>query len=473
MLAVHNRGCSNRMDEGFTGRTMDIIDRSYSHRKDNRQLDNIPGSYGWPLIGDTIKFAMDPYTDMHDRYNRHGPVSKMSLTMQRFVLALGPEFIQQLTLDPDQSFSSRMGYDGPMGDFFAGGLLLKDFDEHKFHRRIMQSSFKIDSMRGYVEQMNPVIDRQLDKWQVQSPLLFYPHVKSLLLDVGARVFLGMDLLDDETRDLNHAFMEMNEGIMAIIRKDWPGLLYRRGMNGRRQLEQFFHQLVPQRRGAQGTDMATRFSNERTEEGDYFSDSTVANHLIFLLLAAHDTTTSALTMAMYYLAHDQQWQQRLRDEVSGTGERLLQYEDLSTGVADIENTFLEVLRLNPPVPVLVRRTVKPVAIGGFELPVDTLVQVSPLYVQRMEQWWREPQRFDPDRFNRAEHKQHNFLWTPFGGGAHKCIGMHFANMLFKCTLGAILQRYRFEFASTSQYPGRLQHFPFARPLDKLPLRLTRL
>ena len=39
---------------------------------------------------------------------------------------------------------------------------------------------------------------------------------------------------------------------------------------------------------------------------------------FLLLAAHDTTTSALTMACYYLAHDQEWQDRLREEISALG-----------------------------------------------------------------------------------------------------------------------------------------------------------
>ena len=47
------------------------------------------------------------------------------------------------------------------------------------------------------------------------------------------------------------------------------------------------------------------------EGQYFPDKVVADHLIFLVLAAHDTTTSALTMASYYLARHPEWQERLR------------------------------------------------------------------------------------------------------------------------------------------------------------------
>ena len=66
-------------------------------------------------------------------------------------------------------------------------------------------------------------------------------------------------------------------------------------------------------------------------------------------------------------------------------------------------------------------------GGYTLAPHTMVQVSPLYTHRMEKWWDRPHSFDPDRFAREEHKQHPFQWAPFGGGAHKCIGLHFADI----------------------------------------------
>ena len=130
-------------------------------------------------------------------------------------------------------------------------------------------------------------------------------------------------------------------------------------------------------------------------------------------------------------------------------------------------------MNPPVPMFMRRTVKEVELGGFALAPHTMVQVSPLYTQRMEEWWTNPHAFDPDRFARQEHKQHSFLWAPFGGGAHKCIGLHFADMLFKVALSTLLLNYRFRFADDQQYPGRIQHFPFAKPMDNLPLLLEPL
>jgi cytochrome P450 len=452
---------------------MDFALPDYVRHKDNKNLSHIPGSYGLPVVGRTFQFVLDPYKVLDDGYREYGPVHKASLTFQKFVVALGPEFIQQLMLDSDRSFSARMGYDSPLGDFFAGGLLMRDFDEHKFHRRIMQTAFKIDAMRTYVDLMHPIIDRQVGHWGDIPAFHFYPNIKTLLLDVGAKVFLGMDMEGEETKALNQSFLEMNEGVLALVRKDWPGLLYRKGMNGRRDLEKFFLGLVPGRRGKEGSDMATFFANEKTEDGDYFSDKVVGEHLIFLLLAAHDTTTSALTMAAYYLANDQAWQDRLREELKGLGRPELEYDDLGHNVPDLDHCFKEILRMNPPVPMLMRRTVKEVEVGGYRLAPHTMVQISPLYTHRMEQWWTNPHDFDPDRFAREEHKQHSFLWAPFGGGAHKCIGLHFADMLFKCTLAKLVQGYRIRFAKEDQYPSRIQHFPFAKPMDNLPLVLEKL
>jgi cytochrome P450 len=452
---------------------MEFAEPEYTRHKDSTQLQHIPGTYGLPVLGDTFRFVLKPYEVLDENYRKYGPVFKASLTFQKFVCALGPDFIQQLMLDSGQNFSARMGYNTPLGDFFAGGLLMRDFDEHKFHRRIMQTAFKTDAMRTYVELMNPIIDREMSQWGQDKNFHFYPNIKTLLLDIGAKVFLGMDLEGPATRDLNQSFLDMNEGMLALIRKDWPGLLYRKGMNGRRALEKFFFEIVPQRRGVSGKDMATFFANEKTDDDEYFSDKVVGEHLIFLLLAAHDTTTSALTMATHYLAHDQQWQDRLRESLQALGKPHLDYEDLGASIPDLDHCFKEVLRMNPPVPMLMRRTTKEVELGGYLLQPHTMVQISPLYTMRMEEWWTNPHQFDPDRFAREEHKQHSFLWAPFGGGAHKCIGLHFADMLFKAALARLLLSYRVSFVKPDQYSGRMQHFPFAKPMDNLPLKLEPL
>lgn len=449
-------------------------DPEYVQYRDNTDLGHIPGDYGPPLLGYTIDYVQRPYELVAEKRQQYGDVFKFSSTFQKFVIACGPEYVKQLTLDTDKVFSSRMGYEPPLKHFFEGGLLMRDFAAHKFHRRIMQTAFKTSAMRNYVDDMHPLIDKALGEWAGQDNFLFYPNIKELLLDVGAKVFLGLDLADNETKQLNESFLAMGEGSLAIVRKDWPlpWLAYRKGMNGRRYLDKFFLELVPNRRGQEGNDMATFFSNERTESGELFPDDIVSKHLIFLLLAAHDTTTAALSMACYYLAADQQLQGRLREEAQGLSGSHISYDELSS-IPTIENTFKETERLHPSVPAFMRRTVADTEIGGYFVGANTPIQVPMIYTQRMEEWWQNPLNFDPDRFARNEHKQHPFQWAPFGGGAHKCIGLHFADMLFKAVMTRLLRRYEFSYPDGYQYPSEIQNFPFPKPNDHLPLVLKKI
>lgn len=446
------------------------IDQAYAQRPDNRDLRCLPGAYGLPYLGFMLPLLKDPFALLKAHYDRHGEVSRTRLTGQNMVWALGPDYNRELVMDPQQVFSARMGYDTVLGDFFAGGLLVRDFAEHKFHRRIMQTAFKTSSMQHYIHDVNQLASAAVRDWPRQPQFRFYTQIKSLLLEIGARVFVGVGLESDIER-LNRAFLDMMAGTLAIIRRDWPGLTYRRGMNGRRALERYFEALVPAKRSDQGLDMMSHFSRERTEDGELYPDKVVADHLIFLLLAAHDTTTSALTMGSYYLARHPHWQERLRAEVDALGHSL-RYEDIGTNVPLLEQTFHEILRLHPPVPQLMRRTIRDTELGGYRIPADTMVAISPVFCHRMERYWKDPQAFDPDRFGdaRQEHKQHPYLWMPFGGGAHKCIGLHFADLLFKCVMAEMLRCFRFSLSAGYADPPSIMHFPFAKLTDDLPLLL---
>ena len=89
----------------------------------------------------------------------------------------------------------------------------------------------------------------------------------------------------------------------------------------------------------------------------------------------------------------------------------------------------------PVGTLARRTIKDTEIDGYYVPEGTNMFIGIHPTQRMEPWWRNPDTFDPERFNdsRREDAAHKYAWTPFGGGVHKCIGMHFGSMEVKAIM----------------------------------------
>jgi cytochrome P450 len=88
-------------------------------------------------------------------------------------------------------------------------------------------------------------------------------------------------------------------------------------------------------------------------------------------------------------------------------------------------------------------------------------------------WTNPHDFDPERFapGRAEHKRHAYAYVPFGGGAHLCIGQHFADMDVKSVMHQLLRRFRWHTADGYRMPYQL--VPIAKPRDGLPTVLEAL
>jgi len=95
-------------------------------------------------------------------------------------------------------------------------------------------------------------------------------------------------------------------------------------------------------------------------------------------------------------------------------------------------------------------------------------VSPAYTHQMPEHWPEPTRFDPMRFApEAVRGRHKYAWIPFGGGAHMCLGLHFAEMQTRILVAQLLRRYRIELDEGAGVTW--QAWPIPRPKDGLPLR----
>jgi len=449
-----------------------VSELPYEQRPSNRDLSHMRGEYGWPFVGKTLQMLRDPQALFGHFYEEYGPVSRISITGNKCVLLLHPDYAQRVLMDREKNFSIKMGWASVMADFFQGGLVMRDYEEHRIHRGIMQSSFKPPAMRAYAQKIQVIVDETVERWAAQDSVLFYDEIKRLLLDIAFDVFCWVDDSERNVPKISKAFVDMMEGALGIVRLDVPGFDYHRGLEGRRFLKRFFMDLIEKKRASNDEDVFAHFCKEKTEHGEYYADEDIADHMVFLMLAAHDTTTSASTMAAYHLAHDTELQSDLAAEVGAWPDEL-SFETVFHQTNGLIRVFYETIRLHPPVPIFLRRTIRECEIGGVRIPADTMVCVPGNYIHRLPDWWREPDRFDPYRFSDevAEHKKHNFMWIPFGGGAHKCIGMHFARMLFLLTFRQVLSKYRIEYAKPGYYPAKLQHFPFTRPLDSLPIRLV--
>src|SRR5690554_5645898 len=136
---------------------------NYASQPDNTNLDHIPGDMGWiPWLGNTLNWIEDLNGFIEKAYKKYGEVSKIKIGGQVGVMVLGAENYKNIYLDKDRNFSTMMGYENSLNHFYRGGLLMRDFDDHRFQRRMFQTAFKNEPMKGYIKIMNPALKSHID-----------------------------------------------------------------------------------------------------------------------------------------------------------------------------------------------------------------------------------------------------------------------------------------------------------------------
>ncbi|MBB3050780.1 cytochrome P450 [Prauserella isguenensis] len=423
------------------------------------------GDAGPPLVGNALTQMRFGVSFGLRRFERYGPVSWTGAFGQRIVTLTGADATQAALVNRDKAFSQE-GWRFFIDKFFHRGLMLLDFDEHRMHRRIMQEAFTRHRLAGYVASMGPALRQGVGAWP-SSPRLYWA-LKQLTLDVATRVFMDMRS-DDEAREINRAFVACVRAGTALLRYPVPGGRWRAGLEGRKRLERYFTENLPAKRASDGDDLFSALCHATTPDGERFTDLDVVNHMVFLMMAAHDTTTITSTAAAYYLAKNPEWQERVRDESLALGD---DHPDMAAldSLTSLELVIKEALRLVAPVPSLSRATVKDTEVLGHYIPEGTLVGVAPSVNHFDPACWTDPHRFDPERFaaDRREDKSHRFAWMPFGGGAHKCIGLHFGMYETKALLHELVRSYRI--TVPDDYEVRWDYVSLPVPVDGLPVHL---
>jgi cytochrome P450 len=223
-------------------------------------------------------------------------------------------------------------------------------------------------------------------------------------------------------------------------------------------------------GAAPDDLATKIMvTPDPLTGDRFGTEEMVDQVAIFFLAGHETSASALAWALYLLALFPDVQDRVAAEAATLGDK----PDFGT-MARLKFTrdvFREVLRLYPPVPMMVRENACPEDMRGRQVKPRAQIVLSPWHLHRHERLWANPDGFDPDRWQRAETRAcARDAYLPFSAGPRVCTGAGFAMVEGVLLLAMLVQTFRFDLV-----PGRVP-VPVAhltvRAKDGIWLRVTR-
>ena len=178
--------------------------------------------------------------------------------------------------------------------------------------------------------------------------------------------------------------------------------------------------------------------------EMMSDEKVKVEILQLLVAGNETSTTAATWAFYIIAKHPECVARMRDEIENAfGEEEINYSKLHSLNYTIA-VLDEAMRIYPPFWMIDREAQQDDEFQGLKIPKGTTVIPYIYGVHHNEEYWPDPTKFDPDRFDLEKNeKNHPFAHIPFGGGPRVCIGQNMAKMQILLVMSAIIRNYDFE------------------------------
>ena len=177
----------------------------------------------------------------------------------------------------------------------------------------------------------------------------------------------------------------------------------------------------------------------TEDGKKLSAEDIQEEVDTFMFAGHDTSSSALTWAIYLLGRYPDKQKKLQEELDAIfdGDKNCDItNDHMKELVYLDLVIKEVLRLYPPVAFIGRKTDEEVTIDGKVIPKGSEVTIFIYLIHRHPDLWDEPNKFIPERFdveNRLKRNLSPFSYIPFSAGPRNCIGQRFALQEMKIIL----------------------------------------
>lgn len=426
----------------------------------------IPAPLKLPVIKHLLHIDRDkPIQSIHRMVQDQGPIFRLEFPGKSFVVLANYDLINDVC-DTTRFVKSVPAPLVRLRELAGDGLFTAYNEEENWGRahRILMPAFSAAAMRGYHDMMLDVGLQMVDRWaRLRSDeVVDVPDdMTRLTLDVIA--LCGFDYrFNSFYREEMHPFIDSMVRALELSMKadDRPNLINQLRFKERQQFVtdvRSMHDLVAEviaERKQRGDTNGARdllglmLDAKDPSTGAQLDDENIRNQIVTFLIAGHETTSSLLSFALYYLLENPTvWREVVEevDRVIGDASNLPTVEHLRELHA-LERVLFETLRLWPPAPGFVLTPKEPTLLGGQweTVPGDELLVLLSSLHRDTNVWGPAPDRFDPDRFlpDAVAARPAN-AWKPFGNGARACIGRQFALQEAKLTLALMLQRFDFQ------------------------------
>jgi cytochrome P450 len=420
----------------------------------NRQ--SLPPGPQISISGFMTKVNENPFNFLMDLIQKYGEIIYMKLQNDVYILS-NPDYIEKILTRDYKLFSKTRAAE--LRPFLGNGLLLNEGESHRQHRKIIQPLFLPNSIKSYNNIMVDNIRHISDNWQENTTIDVLKEMTMLAMGVMTESLFGINFRDRDTfSKVSDAFTDILEILTLQVHEPVENILVKESTNIDIDEKQNKFQVSLDYLNQKIYDLMDHIKKIYPEKPNLISHLMKANdpvsgkiglpekqirdETMIFLFAAHDTTSTALTWSLAYLATNQEIQDKLQMELDSVLEGRLPTGDDLPKLEYSEKIFRETLRIRPPVWALSRLTNEEYTVGEYVIPNNSVILMSQYAMHNSPKYYTDPDSFIPERWTKEfSFKLPRFVYFPFGGGVRSCIGETFAVQEGILALATIFQRWK--------------------------------
>jgi len=397
----------------------------------------IPPALGAPKVVQGLAFASFRRLMLTKAYQRNGRVIELNLPFfGRTVLVSDPGLIRTVFMASTDDLTNVKPNLSRL--FGPGSVFALDRGEHRARRKLLAPPFNGQSIKNYEKVIEEETLRESANWPQGKEFRTLEPMNRITLNVILRTVFGADGVElDYLREIVPPFAKLGSRLATLpeppLRPKRFGP-WARMDEFRRNFDRTVFTLIDKAeadpRFDDRTDILALMMRSRYEDGSAMSRQDIADELLTLVGAGHETTASTLGWAFERLRRHPDIMAKLVEEVDADGSELRQA------------TILEIQRARTVIDFAGRNVAAPsFQLGEWNLPKGHNIVISLADLHQNPELFPDPKRFDPYRF--VGNRPPAFAWVPFGGGTRRCLGAAFANTEMDVVLRTILRHFVIE------------------------------
>lgn len=380
-------------------------------------------------------------------FEKYGPIFSLQIGPKKMAVIAGAEAAETFFTKTDGDLRMDKAY-GPLRAMFGEIAFTASPEVYNAQRHILHAPFKGGKMPGYVRVMQVEIQQWLDSLGTSGEIDLVESLAPVVQNVAAHAIMGEDFRKRMGREFWDLYEDLNKGLDMVFPPNWPLPKFRKRDRAKARMHEIIAPIIAERRtnSNQYDDMLQDFVEARYKDDSPVPDEIIIGLITALMFAGHETTVGQAAWTIVELLKHPDYLAKVQAEID---EKTFPGKPIDIGtMAQMQYVAWavdETTRLHPSADMIMRAAETDIEVGDYRIPKGWMVLLGTEIGHRLPDTFDDAEAYDPLRYapGREEQKQHKYTITGFGGGAHKCTGMNFANNEMLLITTMLLQQFELE------------------------------